>query len=254
VAKTNNQVTVLGATGSGAGLGEVLAGLASDLSAGLRAGDTGNALLSAQFEQLRAVSQTQTDAVSQNTQAVLQNTVAQASSGGGSTAGSIGSTVAKIFGSGLGLSPLVKGLVGLFTGGGSQPVPPPLVTYTRPPSLQFEGSITRSETAAAPLAEYTVPPVAQFEGSTVGSVTAAAPLVRYTLPPSAQSEGSITRSETGAPQSGRPAGTSGNGAQVTIQVQAMDSRSFLDHREEIAQAVRAAMLNSHSLNDVVNDL
>ena len=204
MAKTNNQVTVLGATGSGAGLGEVLAGLASDLSAGLRAGETGNALLSAQFEQLRSVSLTQTDAVSQNTQAILQNTVAQASSGGGSTARSIGSTVAKIFGSGLGLSPLVKGLVGLFTGGGSQPAPAPLVTYTRPPSLQFEGSITRSETAA---------------------------------PPSAS-----------------PVGTSGNGAQVTVQVQAMDSRSFLDHREEIAQAVRAAMLNSHSLNDVVNDL
>ena len=49
--------------------------------------------------------------------------------------------------------------------------------------------------------------------------------------------------------------TAGRGAaQITIQVQAMDSRSFLDHRDEIAQAVREAMLNSHSLNDVVSEL
>ena len=45
-----------------------------------------------------------------------------------------------------------------------------------------------------------------------------------------------------------------SGPQVTIQVQAMDSRSFLDHSAEIAQAVREAMLNMHSLNDVVNDI
>jgi hypothetical protein len=34
----------------------------------------------------------------------------------------------------------------------------------------------------------------------------------------------------------------------------MDSQSFLDHSNEIAQAVRAAMLNSNSINDVVNNL
>lgn len=42
--------------------------------------------------------------------------------------------------------------------------------------------------------------------------------------------------------------------QVTIQVNAMDSRSFLDHSEEIAQAVKAAILSSTSLNDVIADL
>lgn len=41
---------------------------------------------------------------------------------------------------------------------------------------------------------------------------------------------------------------------ITVQVNAMDSRSFLDHSEDIARAVRDAMLHSHSLNDVVNDL
>jgi hypothetical protein len=34
----------------------------------------------------------------------------------------------------------------------------------------------------------------------------------------------------------------------------MDSQSFLDHSDLIAQAVRQAMLNMNSVNDVVNDL
>jgi hypothetical protein len=42
--------------------------------------------------------------------------------------------------------------------------------------------------------------------------------------------------------------------QISISVNAMDSRSFLDHSHEIAQAVRQAMLDSHALNDVVSDL
>ncbi len=41
---------------------------------------------------------------------------------------------------------------------------------------------------------------------------------------------------------------------ITINVQAIDSRSFLDHSDSIARAVREAMLNTHSINDVVNDL
>jgi hypothetical protein len=41
---------------------------------------------------------------------------------------------------------------------------------------------------------------------------------------------------------------------VQITVQAIDSRSFLDHRDEIARAVREAILDSHSLNDVVAEI
>jgi hypothetical protein len=43
-------------------------------------------------------------------------------------------------------------------------------------------------------------------------------------------------------------------APITINVQAMDSKSFLEHSHEIARAVREAMLNSHALNDVVSEL
>ena len=45
-----------------------------------------------------------------------------------------------------------------------------------------------------------------------------------------------------------------NQPRVEIHVQAMDSRSFLDHSDEIARAVQSAMLRSHSLNDVIADL
>lgn len=41
--------------------------------------------------------------------------------------------------------------------------------------------------------------------------------------------------------------------QINIHVQAMDSRSFLDHSGEIARAVRAAMLESHALSDVLSE-
>ena len=41
---------------------------------------------------------------------------------------------------------------------------------------------------------------------------------------------------------------------VTVQVQAMDSRSFMDHSDEIARAVREAILNSHALGSVVSEL
>jgi hypothetical protein len=34
----------------------------------------------------------------------------------------------------------------------------------------------------------------------------------------------------------------------------MDSRSFLDRSSDIATAVRQAILNSHSINDVLSEL
>lgn len=41
---------------------------------------------------------------------------------------------------------------------------------------------------------------------------------------------------------------------ITIQVQTMDSRSFLDNSDQIARAVREAMLNSHAINDVIGEM
>ena len=201
MARSNSQI-VLPVTGSGRGIAEVLDGLVKDVA--VRSGWTGAdgaAQLSTQLEQLKLTSQTQADAVAQNTQAVLQNTLAQAVSGGGSAAGRISDIFSKVSGNGLGLSPLLSGLVKLFGGGNPEPVPV-LTPYTKPASIDFDGSISNSGAA---------------EARTFAQAT-------------------------------------GSGQQITIQVQAMDSRSFLDHSEEIARAVREAMLNSHALNDVVNDL
>jgi hypothetical protein len=39
-----------------------------------------------------------------------------------------------------------------------------------------------------------------------------------------------------------------------VNVSAMDSQSFMDRSDDIASAVRAAMLNMHPINDVVADL
>ncbi len=49
-------------------------------------------------------------------------------------------------------------------------------------------------------------------------------------------------------------GSSAPAPQITVNVQAMDARSFLDRSTDIAAAVRDAMLNLNSINDVVNDL
>jgi hypothetical protein len=60
----------------------------------------------------------------------------------------------------------------------------------------------------------------------------------------------VSYSEAGQPR-GQAANTS---PQVTIQVSAMDSQSFLDHSDQIAAAVKQAILNSNSLNDVISEL
>ena len=39
--------------------------------------------------------------------------------------------------------------------------------------------------------------------------------------------------------------------QITVNVNAMDSQSFMDRSTDIANAVREAMLNMHPINDVV---
>jgi hypothetical protein len=93
-----------------------------------------------------------------------------------------------------------------------------------------------------------------------GGQTLATP-TSFMLPAPVQSSAGLTASgggqvtpvsygETGQPRA-QSAGTS---TQVTIQVNAMDSQSFLDHSDDIANAVKQAILNSNSLNDVISAL
>lgn len=163
-----------------------------------------------QLTQLTTVSQMQADAVTQNTDAVIDNTATRTTttSSGTSTADTAASIASSVLGGGLGLIPLISGLVGLF-GGGSANTPPPLATYTAPDSISFQGQESPS-------------------ANTIGWTA---------------SQGS---------QGGTPAAAST--PQITVQVNAMDSQSFMDHSQDIARAVRSAMLSANSLNDVVNDL
>src|SRR5665213_581771 len=59
--------------------------------------------------------------------------------------------------------------------------------------------------------------------------------------------------QASAPAPGAPAQSS-PAAQITVNVNAMDSQSFMDRSNDIADAVRSAMLNMHPINDVVADL
>jgi hypothetical protein len=151
-----------------------------------------------------------------------------------SSSGNPESIATTVLESGLGMVPLVVGLLGLFEGGGTPA--PTLEKYAMPERQYFEGADTGSDISGADYDQMGMPRT-------------------YSAAPDG---GNTEISGTAAPSSsgsGVPSGPSGAGAaQITVNVQAMDSQSFLDHSNEIAQAVRAAMLNSNSINDVVNNL
>jgi len=97
-----------------------------------------------------------------------------------------------------------------------------------------------------------------------GGTSTPAPLVKYAMPAAvdfqaAESQGRVTGldyDQMGTPRSYAAANSGGSGVapQITFNVQAMDARSFMDRSGDIALAVRDAMLNLNSINDVVNDL
>ncbi len=91
-----------------------------------------------------------------------------------------------------------------------------------------------------------------------GQSQAPAPLTPFSLPPSLNLESTTGDQDVSWGENGLPraagSSTSNAGQSITVQVQAIDSQSFLDHSDEIAQAVRQAMLNMNSLNDVVTSL
>ncbi len=97
-----------------------------------------------------------------------------------------------------------------------------------------------------------------FGGGGDSSAPAALPTYMAPLPINIDagfSEGGGGAYGVDSAQGGAPrAMTSSPSSQVTVQVQAMDSSSFLDHSQDIALAVRQAMLQSTVLNDVIRDV
>jgi hypothetical protein len=133
--------------------------------------------------------------------------------GGSTSSGSIGSTLLDVFGAGLGLSPLISGIASLFSGGGDSTTPPPLTKFALPASIQANGGVSESGGQAF----------------------------------------AVDNPQGGLPRAAPSGGQANAPAQITVQVQAMDSQSFLDHSADIAMAVRQAMLESSVLNDVVRE-
>jgi hypothetical protein len=103
-----------------------------------------------------------------------------------------------------------------------------------------------------------MPLVSLFSSLFGGGQSQAAPLAPFSLPPSMNLESTTNNQDVVWGQNGLPRSTGSSGSsagqQITVQVQAMDSQSFLDHSDDIAQAVKQAMLNMNSINDVVTSL
>ena len=97
-----------------------------------------------------------------------------------------------------------------------------------------------------------------FKAFSGGSDTAQVqPLLKFASPAAVQAEAGLTATGNLALIDRNERGdlrTIGGGTHITVQVQALDSRSFIDRSDDIARAVRDAMLHSSSLNDVVQDL
>jgi hypothetical protein len=140
---------------------------------------------------------------------------------GSSVLESVASTVLK---SGLGMMPLLNGILHLF-GGSDPPAPPPLVKYGMPPRLDILTGTGADSITEMDADQFGIP----------------RPYER-------------TTADSGAAPSVPAASTSMAAPQITVNVQAMDARSFLDRSTDIAAAVREAMLHMNSINDVINEL
>ena len=193
------------------------------ISAGVSSdnGDLATSLSQAgqQIAQLQSAYQQQSSLITENTQALQSNTSSKSS--GSSSGGVLGSVTSILFGGALGfLSPIISGIARLF-GGSSAPLPLPI--YTPPPPVSISGVLQAT-------------PVPSQTPSASGAST----------------------SGTGSTATPTPAASSGSQSnyspQITVNVSAMDSQSFMDRSNDIASAVREAMLNMHPINNVVADL
>ena len=192
-------------------------GTVRDLLAGaMVANISGDVSLSEQIAKLAEQLQqlqTASQTATESIQASSRTTASGGSSGGSSPGPSIGNTLLEVFGAELGLGPLFSGIASRFSGSGDSSTPTPLTKFVMPPAIQVDGGVRE----------------------------AGGPAFAVDNP-----QGGLPRA---APSGGQTVAT----AQITVQVQAMDSQSFLDHSADIAMAVRQAMLESSVLNDVVRE-
>jgi len=201
--------------GTPATLKQVVEGSLAPVGGGSSA--TGQSQQSAQqlAQQLETLTQAETQTVEANAQGT--NFAASQSpqgSGEGSIASQAGNALADVLTGGL--SPFIGGVLGLFGGGGG------------------------SGGGASVPAPFLMPPsVGVDAGINEGALT--------------QPFG-VDYAPGGAPRASGSGSGGAGGSQITVQVQAMDSQSFLDRSDDIAQAVRQAMLTSNVLSDVIREV
>jgi|SRR5271157_1278985 len=155
---------------------------------------------------------------------------------GSSTGSSVASTVAEYLGGG-GVVSLIPKLINLFSGGPS--APPVLEKYAMPSPISFESADTGGGLSASDFDQMGAP---RMYSNTAES-------------PEASNGGPAANAGVG----GQDGGTSGGGGtaaapHISVTVQTMDAQSFLDNSDQIAKAVRGAMLNLSSINDVVSEI
>jgi hypothetical protein len=90
--------------------------------------------------------------------------------------------------------------------------------------------------------------------SLFGGSSTPAPLPIYTPPPPVAIDATLNSAAPNAAAAGSGSASPSSSTQVTVNVNAMDSQSFMDHSDDIANAVREAMLNMHPINGVVASL
>jgi hypothetical protein len=189
---------------------------------------------SRQVEAMASASKAQTEVMA-NYASVLQSSPVYRQATAIKEQDSAAGAVKTVLENALGMVPLARLVVGLFDGGEPEE-PAPLIKYALPPRMRFDAANGPGESLTGVDYGQTGLPRAYREedrGAVQGGQTAV-----Y--------GGDLRRSSGGF--------AGGTTPQITIQVQAMDSKSFLDHKEDIARAVREAMLNMHPVNDVVSEL
>ncbi len=170
-------------------------------------------------------------------------TGSQADTGGETRAGAIAATALRTVGGGLTLLPVVGALLGLFgVGKKKEEALPALKEFELPAPIRAEAGLGQNGET------FLIDRGAGDRIRALAPAGSAVPAAR--APGSAMPEGPAA----GAEVSVNTGTTASRSTAITVNVQAMDSQSFLDRREDIARAVREAMLESHSLNDVVSEL
>lgn len=115
----------------------------------------------------------------------------------------------------IGVSPLIREIIGLF-GPGDSPAPPQLLKFALPPSLQLEAALSGGRFTDVDTDQAGRP--RSFDAQ------------RFPAP-------------TGSPT-----------YNFTLKIDAFDARSVLDRAPELAAAVRDAMLNSHQITDTLQEI